>query len=838
MVDSSDLSSKPTTIPLTLSTESPNSTETVEVPSSPITHPPLTSQVSKDSPNARTSGTFMSTSGSSRDLEQIHSGSTLEVVSTFETLPTIPHFPGDTLTSPLTAGGSTRDFSTVLDATSSDAQASQEGTGTSKKIPAETSNPFTTESQWDSETGTSALTGTLPPSATTAGTLATDTIVSSEQTATNGETTPSNIVTTVSIVTSSVTSTIPSTDLTDDVESSVVSTDILTPTETLPKDSFTSTDSSTPSTPTVDTQISASTRESSTSILTEPETPEPQPSTAVSSRSESTSAAPGRPNKGTTEQLQSTSSSQTSKDETTPSGNHRQSTSHVKASNVVVTAGSDVIATFAPTQDPELTSLTDSTTTTDDNGILVVIWPGGWKWKPIGDKVPATLPNPPKSNPSPVADPGETDPDDDDVSTKEAKSTVTTTTPASTTELGDCPPTPSCATGEQSTVTTTLEPEAHWVGYAADPQQGPPEAELDAPVDEETETYLEDFFQEHDLLLDYEAEDALPECSTASSGLDLTCFSGAWPSFCAHVSASDNETLVENITAKALGSSDKTKRYRHARLPEMNSKLIRRASKCEGYSIEFSWELGSIDGCVQDCLGTMSKLALSCGLTGSRADGIRDSGSLIVGCGIYSYRVVEDYQHTTADTTSDVATATATAESTSSEATNSSSGSTTLTTEDATTTNAATTSEEATSSTEDADTTPTIDPNYQPLVQQDPECLKPTDGDHGAIDPGTQDDYAEDFSSQEPDRGWEAGPDIEHTYKETSHGIVYEYKVNWVQDCTTDGDTQDIRWPLGQAGDVTAYSLMRGAFEKCNNGGIGGSIQAGCLAYTFNGYDE
>ncbi|RKK23008.1 hypothetical protein BFJ66_g9933 [Fusarium oxysporum f. sp. cepae] len=180
-------------------------------------------------------------------------------------------------------------------------------------------------------------------------------------------------------------------------------------------------------------------------------------------------------------------------------------------------------------------------------------------------------------------------------------------------------------------------------------------------------------------------------------------------------------------------------------------------------------------------------------------------------------RVVEDYQHKVTETTSDVTTATATTESTSSEATaTSSSSGTTFTTDEATTTKAATTSEEATSSTEDADATPTIDPNYQPLVQQDPECLEPADGDHGAIDPGTQDDYAEDFSSQEPDGGWEAGADIQHSYKETSHGVVYEYKVNWAQDCITDGDTQDIRWPLGQAGDITAYSLMRDAFEKCS----------------------
>ncbi|KAF9784270.1 hypothetical protein IL306_007485 [Fusarium sp. DS 682] len=198
---------------------------------------------------------------------------------------------------------------------------------------------------------------------------------------------------------------------------------------------------------------------------------------------------------------------------------------------------------------------------------------------------------------------------------------------------------------------------------------------------------------------------------------------------------------------------------------------------------------------------------------------LSDSGSLVVGCGIYSYRVIEEYKHTSTETTSDLTTATTSPASTSAmtAATTTSSDSTTSTIEETTITNEATTtsSEEATSSTEEADATPTIDPNYQPLVQQDPECLEPTGGDHGAIDPGTQDDYAEDFSSQEPDGGCEVGPDVQHSYKETSHGVVYEYKVTWVKDCTTDTDTQDIKWPLGQGGDVTAYSLMRGAFEKC-----------------------
>ncbi|KAF4959572.1 hypothetical protein FGADI_1639 [Fusarium gaditjirri] len=449
-------------------------------------------------------------------------------------------------------------------------------------------------------TVTSDLTTTVTLSATTAATLATNVVVSSEQASTNDGTAPLGGATTVSFVTSPVTSPVPSTDLTGDVESSVISTGVLTPTKAVPKGSFTSMDSSILGTSAIDTQSPGSTGEPSTVPLTEPGTPESKPSTAVISPSDDTSSTLGRPKEGTTGELPPTSSYQSSRTETKPRATHKQNTSHTKASSVVVTGSGDAIATFAPAKDPEFTSLTKSTTATDDND-------------PVSTEESTTITTAESASEMTTS---ETTVECTVTKIPQCTKTIsyiTISQSVTSTEIGECPSTPSCATGEQSTVTTTLESESNWVSYVADPQQGPSEAELDAPIDEET-------------------EDALATATTGSTSF------------------------------KATSSS--------------------------------------------------------------------------------------------------------------------SSGTATFTADEATATEAATKSEEVTSSTTDAGATPTVDPNYQPLVQQDPKYLKPAGGDHGAIDPGTQDDYAEEFRSQEPDGGWEAGLDIQHSYKETSHGVVYEYKVN------------------------------------------------------------
>lgn len=67
---------------------------------------------------------------------------------------------------------------------------------------------------------------------------------------------------------------------------------------------------------------------------------------------------------------------------------------------VTVTGSKGVVATYVASQDPKYTTNRKSITTTDDHGHNIIIFPGGWRWIPLG-LPPLGLPPPPKSNPDP-----------------------------------------------------------------------------------------------------------------------------------------------------------------------------------------------------------------------------------------------------------------------------------------------------------------------------------------------------------------------------------------------------------------------------------------------------
>ncbi|KAM0454010.1 hypothetical protein ACHAO4_004758 [Trichoderma viride] len=66
----------------------------------------------------------------------------------------------------------------------------------------------------------------------------------------------------------------------------------------------------------------------------------------------------------------------------------------------IVTGSKGIVATYSATRDPKYTTNRKTITTTDDHGHNIVIFPGGWRWIPIG-LPPLRLPPPPKSNPDP-----------------------------------------------------------------------------------------------------------------------------------------------------------------------------------------------------------------------------------------------------------------------------------------------------------------------------------------------------------------------------------------------------------------------------------------------------
>ncbi|KAK1972405.1 hypothetical protein LY78DRAFT_733793 [Colletotrichum sublineola] len=71
-------------------------------------------------------------------------------------------------------------------------------------------------------------------------------------------------------------------------------------------------------------------------------------------------------------------------------------------------------------------------------------------------------------------------------------------------------------------------------------------------------------------------------------------------------------------------------------------------------------------------------------------------------------------------------------------------------------------------------------------------------------------------------------------WKDWPHRINYDFFVEWVRDCRTKHHFQRVDFPLGKGG-VNCYTLMRDNYLQCNNGGVGGSTQVGCLLFTFTG---
>ncbi|RYP73619.1 hypothetical protein DL771_003507 [Monosporascus sp. 5C6A] len=158
-----------------------------------------------------------------------------------------------------------------------------------------------------------------------------------------------------------------------------------------------------------------------------------------------------------------------------------------------------------------------------------------------------------------------------------------------------------------------------------------------------------------------------------------------------------------------------------------------------------------------------------------------------------------------------------------------------------TTTEPPTTSEEPTITTTEEPPTTTEEPATPttPLERSEIVCHNEADfPGHADISSSAQDDFSTDFSGlRGPGGSDDLGPDTGGITLslQDGHGINYWYGVFWVQGCVTETATQNFRFPLGSPSSITAYLLMRENYTKCNNGGVGGKVQVGCLEYTFTG---
>ncbi|TRX94651.1 hypothetical protein FHL15_004423 [Xylaria flabelliformis] len=134
--------------------------------------------------------------------------------------------------------------------------------------------------------------------------------------------------------------------------------------------------------------------------------------------------------------------------------------------------------------------------------------------------------------------------------------------------------------------------------------------------------------------------------------------------------------------------------------------------------------------------------------------------------------------------------------------------------------------------------TPTED--VTPLTRGPINCFDESDfPGHADIQSGDQDELSGIFSGIDVGTGDDdtIGPgDMAIRLRGVDgHGVNYDYSCEWVAGCVTEVDRQSFRFPLGSPSLITAYLLVREDYTKCNNGGVGGSCQAGCLLYTFEG---
>jgi hypothetical protein len=70
------------------------------------------------------------------------------------------------------------------------------------------------------------------------------------------------------------------------------------------------------------------------------------------------------------------------------------------------------------------------------------------------------------------------------------------------------------------------------------------------------------------------------------------------------------------------------------------------------------------------------------------------------------------------------------------------------------------------------------------------------------------------------------------------HPAYYEYRIAWIEGCEGEpqGAAQNVTSSQAQPGDPrTCREIFVAAYEDCDNGGVGGYVDVGCLRYTFTG---
>ncbi|KAK7954782.1 hypothetical protein PG996_015588 [Apiospora saccharicola] len=125
-----------------------------------------------------------------------------------------------------------------------------------------------------------------------------------------------------------------------------------------------------------------------------------------------------------------------------------------------------------------------------------------------------------------------------------------------------------------------------------------------------------------------------------------------------------------------------------------------------------------------------------------------------------------------------------------------------------------------------------------PMTVGGVQCRDKPTSHHGDVSDGDQDSWAKWVCGDK--NGWsgvamKAGDEpLSWTPTQRDRDALLTYTVSWVEGCEADVESQGISNPVEGA---TCYQIFRDDFAKCTgNEGVGGSTQAGCLKYDFEGH--
>ncbi|KAF4429408.1 hypothetical protein FACUT_9151 [Fusarium acutatum] len=303
---------------------------------------------------------------------------------------------------------------------------------------------------------------------------------------------------------------------------------------------------------------------------------------------------------------------------------------------------------------------TEGGSTTDDEGAIVPIFPGGWWWSRLDGLKGGPLPT---GNPKPI-DNGKDDPEDgdkddgDDEDDDDEEEECTTTAPpkctltlsyytgedgegtrqltitSRSTRIGSCAPVTGCVSGEQSTTTTTIASDVPRItGVLEKVNSGREDIDL-GPMEEDTVKYFTEMFKKWGISSNStEAEPPKSSCDMFAYGADAECMELFSAYFCDTVEEDKNEAISRNLTYEDVVGDAK----RAVATGAERRSVRRRQSKCSSHEFDFEWT-GTDGSCDLSCSKAFSQLQTQCHRSLYFA-GLATKGSIDAGCGTYSYRV-------------------------------------------------------------------------------------------------------------------------------------------------------------------------------------------------------